>query len=389
MLKQQRMTRRECLGRTAAWTAAGWAAPYFIPARVLAGPGRPGANDRVGVAYIGAGRRARQLMHLPPDATMVAVCDVLRPRAEEIAAQHGCLASDDYRQLLDRKDVDAVVVATPDHWHALASLHACQAGKDVYCEKPLTLTIHEGRRLVEAARKYERVFQTGSQQRSMAANRIACELVRRGRFGKIHRVVGHNYPSPWECDFPAQKVPTGLDWDRWCGPTEPRPYHEDLFRPRAKPGWISFRPFSGGEMTGWGAHGLDQIQWALGMDASGPVEVGVSGPKMVPPTYSVPASQQEGIAACSHPTVYFRYPVPPEVGSHDKPIEKTNFFPRTIEVKLGDGPPGGAIFLGDAGQITIGRGRFTVEPEELSREILAEVGPIPDGEDHLQKWIAS
>jgi len=367
----------------------GVAAPYFVPANALAGPGRAGANDRVGVAYIGAGRRARQLMHLPADATIVAVCDLLRPRAEQIAAQHGCLAFQDYRHLLDRKDVDAVVVATPDHWHALASLNACQAGKDVYCEKPLTLTVREGRRLVEAARKYKRVFQTGSQQRSMAANRIACELVRRGRFGKISRVVGHNYPSPWECGFPAQPVPAGLDWDRWCGPTPLRPYHADIFRPRAKPGWISFRPYSGGEMTGWGAHGLDQIQWALGMDTVGPFEVRVRGPKMVAPTYRVPASQQQGIAACSHPKVVFVYSGWPEVSWPKEKQEWKAFFPRVIEVELGDGPPGGAIFIGDKGRITIDRGRFTIEPEELSREILAEVGPIPGGDNHLQNWIAT
>ena len=177
-------------------------APYFVPAGVLAASGNPAPSDRVGIAYIGVGRRGNQLMSLPPAGRIVAVADVDRTRAEATATARKCRAHTDYRQLLDAKDIDAVIVATPDHWHALPSIQACQAGKDVYCEKPLGLTIREGRLMVQAARKYDRVFQTGTQRRSMQNHRLGCELVRNGFAGKIHTVLIMNYPSPWEATFP-------------------------------------------------------------------------------------------------------------------------------------------------------------------------------------------
>jgi len=173
-------------------------------------------------------------------------------------------------------------------------------------------------------------------------------------------VIGHNYPSPWECGLPAQPVPGELDWDMWCGPNEVVPFNADLYAPRAKPGWISFRPYSGGEMTGWGAHGLDQIQWALGMDESGPVEIWVEGPKYNPPTYTQPESRTRGETICSRPMIFYRYA-------------------NGITVKLDNGNPGGAIFIGDKGKLEIFRARVTSNPPELVKE------PIRDGEIHLYK----
>jgi predicted dehydrogenase len=194
-------------------------------------------------------------------------------------------------------------------------------------------------------------------------------LVRSGRIGKVKKVIGHNYPSPWECGLPAQPVPDGLDWDLWCGPVPVVPYHEDLCTPRAKPGWISFRSFSGGEMTGWGAHGLDQIQWALGMDESGPVELWTEGPKFDPPTYTQPESRSRGEKRCGTPKVFFRY-----AGD--------------VVVELGNGPAGGAVFVGEKGTITIDRGRCSSDPPEIAKE------PIREGEvrlarsdNHVQNWL--
>jgi predicted dehydrogenase len=160
----------------------------------------------------------------------------------------------------------------------------------------------------------------------------------------VLEVVGANYASPWACRLPGKDLPAGLDWDAWCGPTEPVPFHEDIFTPRANPGWISFRTWSGGEMTGWGAHGLDQVQWALGMDASGPVEVWTEGGAFEPPTYTESGTREKGEAICSKPTVFYRY------------------ASGTV-LRLADGPPGGAIFRGEKGTITIDRGRFTASPE--------------------------
>ena len=322
-------------------------APLIIPRHVLGTETTPSANERIGIGGIGIGRRGLQLFEeVPSLGRIVAIADVNLPRAEKTAEPHKAVAYQDYRKLLERKDVDAIITATPDHWRAIVCIHACQAGKDVYAEKPMSHTILEGRKMVEAVRKYGRVFQTGSQQRSMAANRLGCELVRNGRIGKVHTVIAANYPSPWECAFPGQPVPAGLDWDMWCGPTELVPYHIDLYTPRANPGWISFRPYSGGEMTGWGAHGLDQIQWALGTDDTGPVEIWTEGEKFSPPTYTQPESRARGEKICSQPKVFFKYA-------------------NGVVVKFDNGPPGGAIFIGDKGRITIDRAKFSVEPKEL------------------------
>jgi len=341
--------------------AAGVAAPYVIPSGVLAQDGQPGPNDKIGLAGVGVGRQGGGVFRAAAgsgDTRVVAVADVNLPRAEALAKRYEAEPYQDYRKLLERKDVDAITTATPDHWRALVCIHAAQAGKDIYAEKPMTLTIREGRLMAQAVRKYKRVFQTGSQQRSQAANRYGCELVRNGRIGKVHTVIAHNYPSPWECGFSGQPVPQGLDWDMWCGPTEVVPYHQDIYTPRARPGWISFRPYSGGEMTGWGAHGLDQVQWALGMDEGGPIEVWTEGEPFDPPTYTEPESRGRGDRECSHPKIFFRYP-------------------GGITMELGSGNPGGAIFIGEKGKIEIFRGRVTSNPEEIAKE------PIRDDEIHL------
>jgi predicted dehydrogenase len=340
------------------------AGPMIIPSGVLAAPGRPGANDRIGLAGIGIGRQGSGVFGQAASSgvtRVVAIADVNIVRGREMIAKFkGQEAYQDYRKLLERNDVDAIVTATPDHWRAIVCIQACQAGKDLYAEKPMSLTIREGRLMARAVRQYNRVFQTGSQQRSMAVNRFGCELVRNGRAGKIQRVIAWNYPSPWHCALPAQPVPDGLDWNMWCGPTEVVPYHKDLYTPRANPGWISFRPYSGGEMTGWGSHGFDQVQWALGMDESGPVEVWTEGEKFNPPTYTAPESQKRGDAICSAPKVFFRYP-------------------GAIVMELANGPQGGAIFIGEKGTITIDRGVVKSDPPEIAKDT------IKDNEVHLYK----
>jgi predicted dehydrogenase len=339
-------TRREFIRRSAAGTAAAVAAPYFVPSAAF------GANEKIGIAVIGPGRQGGGLLGSAGNskqARIVAVADVNLARAREKAARYGAEVYQDYRKMLERKDVDAVITATPEQWRALTCIHACQAGKDVYAEKPMTLTICEGRLMVQAVRKYKRVFQCGSQQRSQIQNHVGCHLVRSGLIGKVTRVVAYNYESPWECGFSGEPVPEGLDWDLWCGPTEPVPYHPELYIPRGKPGWLSFRPYSGGEMTGWGAHGFDQIQCALGMDASGPVEVWVGEGKFEPPTYKAPESSARGNRLCGVPKVFFRYAT------------------GTV-VELANGPRGGGIFHGENGVIKIDRGHCSSTPAGLVAE---------------------
>jgi predicted dehydrogenase len=368
MESPQKSSRRRLLAGGAA-LASPLVVPCLIPAGVLSAEGRPGANNRIGVGYVGVGRRGTQLMDLPKDGRIVAVCDVDRTRAEQVAGQKKCRAYTEYRKMLDAKDVDAVIIATPDHWHALPSIHACQAGKDVYTEKPLGLTIREGRAMVDAARRYARVFQTGSQRRSMKYHRLGCQLVRAGRIGKVHTVVAANYPSPWDCARPGQPVPEGLQWDVWCGQTEARAYHVDVFTPRGSPGWISLTPYSGGELTGNGSHGLDQVQWALGTDHTGPVEVWPErNEPLKPPVYAAPEGRDRGDRLCSLNRVFFRYA-------------------SGAVVKLDNGPISGGLFLGEKGKVLVDNNRFQCEPAELAQAPLsAGEARLEESDDHFRNW---
>ena len=181
----------------------------------------------------------------------------------------------DYRELLDNKDIQAVTIATPDHWHALVAVEALRKGKDVYCEKPLTLTIAEGQFLVKVAKETGRIFQVGSQQRSDARFRMACELVRNGRLGKVKLVetrIGGIDPTKVG-PFKEEPAPEGLDWDLWLGPAPQVPY----IAQRCHYEFRWWYDYSGGKMTDWGAHHNDIAQWGLGMDESGPVEVQAAG----------------------------------------------------------------------------------------------------------------
>lgn len=364
-------SRRGFLKQSTALAAGVVGFPTIIPSHVLAAPGRLGANDRIGIGIIGPGRQGSgDLAEAAKFGQVVATADVNLPRAREIAKKYNTTnAYQDYRRLLENKDVHGIIIATPDHWRVLCCIHACQAEKDIYAEKCLTLTIREGRKLVEAVHKYKRVFQVGSQQRSMGKNRVGCELVRTGAIGKVHTVIGHNYPSPWECKLPAKPILEGLDWDTWCGPVEPVPFHNDLYAPRANPGWLSFRPFSGGEMTGWGAHGLDQVQWALGMDESGPVEVWVEGDKYDPPTFTQAGPRAPADKQCSHPIICYKY------------------ADGTV-LRLDDGPDGGAVFIGEKGKITIDRDKLSSDPAEITKVPIAPAGGNARTgiEHHMKNW---
>ncbi len=243
-----------------------------------------GANERVRLGVIGTGNRGDQVIEgfLPhKDAEFVALCDVFEPYLAAARARLGGRPDaihGDYRKLLDRKDIDAVIIATPDHWHALQFVHACDAGKDVYVEKPLSLVIGEGRKMVRAAERAKRVSQVGLQRRSAPFIQEAVELIRQGAIGhvtvaKCYHIV-NEYPNGLgktpDCDPPA-----GLLWDLWLGPAPKAPYNPNrcLYKFR----W--FRHYSGGQLTNMGTHYLDVIQWALGHDA--PVAVTAMGGKYV------------------------------------------------------------------------------------------------------------
>lgn len=278
-------------------SVAGVAAlPTIIPSRVWAAQGNAAPNNRINLGIIGLGKLGRE-SHLEAflnidEVQVLALCDVEESRLQtskqrteefyagrnETAKYSGCTTYHDFRELLARDDIDAVVVVTPDHWHAIPAVLAAKAGKDIYCEKPLTRFIKDGRAIVDAVRRYGRVFQTGSQQRSEYDNYFsrAAELVRAKVIGDITRVdigVG-GFPQD-TYGLPPDPVPATLDWDRWQGPAPARPYTKELC-PMNFPGfpnWRSYSDYAGGGFSDFGAHHFDIAQWALGMDHTGPVEV--------------------------------------------------------------------------------------------------------------------
>ena len=357
------LSRRQLLKRGAIGAAGAFAAPYLIPRSVLAADGKPGANDRVTVGAIGVGGRASLLLsQLPEGAQIVALCDCNLPRAEAYKAKHkGTWPVYQYhKQLLERKDIDAVIVGTGEFQRVLPCIHACQAGKDIYAEKPLTLCIREGRVLVDWVRRTNRVFQVGTQQRSMAINRIACELVRSGGLGKVREVQGICYTGPGEPPadgLPQEPTPTGLDWSVWLNQAAFRPYNARWM------GWMALRDFSGGEVTNWGAHAIDQIQWALGMDDTGPVETS--------PLTPGPMGQVEMRCANGVP----------------------------IRFVLKHGPYGGAIFVCEKGKIEINRNKFSSNPKEIAVDLLKTIDQAAEEKKwsdqtalwqakwHMQNWL--
>jgi predicted dehydrogenase len=369
MKANRSFSRRQFLRTTSAVAAA---TPFLLPSKIWAAEAGAAPNARLTMGFIGVGTQGRGLMGGflgRNEVEVVAVCDVDTTRREhsrktvtEHYAKKGrtdakaCEAYVDYRELLARKDIDAVCIATPDHWHALPVILACQQGKDIYCEKPLSLTIAEARAMANAVRKHERVFQTGSMQRSSAEFLKACELVRNGAIGQVRDIyISIGGPSKW-CDLPEEPVEAGLDWDFWLGPSPKRAYNSVL-SPRGVhshfPDWRSYREYSGGAMTDWGAHHYDIAQWGLGMDDSGPVEI-------------LPPDGQE--------VKRLTYKYANGVTMHHGGLENYKF---------------GVVFVGEKGTICVDRGRFKAEPEELAAEYKPNSLPIKlyRSTDHLGDFL--
>ncbi len=321
----------------------------LTPAAALAAVG---PNDRIRLGFIGLGGRARWLLANEqfPGAQIVAVADCFLPRCQEAAKTRGdgeqWTKYHDYRAMLDKEKLDAVFVETTTHARALICIHAMQAGVDVYAEKPLTLTVAEGRVLVKAARHYGRVLTTGTQQRSLPANVYASKLVREGAIGKVREVIVCNFEAGrrWS-PRPAEPVPDGMNWDQWCNQTELRPFNAELQKR-----WAWYTDYDGGGqswgVTGWGAHSLDQVQCALGADDTGPVEIAPEGPGLTAPVIM-------------------------------------RFASGTLVKLVGarrDHADLGAIFVGDKGRIEIKRGSFTVEPGDLATKLMKDAPEFtPEG----------
>jgi predicted dehydrogenase len=270
----------------------------ILPRFVLGGKRADGSkyippSDIISLGFIGCGKQSRSLANsfIPTNQIRIAgLSEVYKDKSllllntikniyeknKQAGTYNDIPVYNDFRELLAMKDVDAVVIATPDHWHAAIAVRAAEAGKDIYCEKPMSLTVKEGRAMVKATRKHNRVFQTGNMQRSWPEFRQAVELVRNGYIGEIKNIKVSVGPPPVAYNLPEQPVPAGLDWTQWLGPNEFKPFNAELAPPVTKdvyPNWRNYKEFGGGGMTDWGAHMFDIAQWALDMDNSGPVKI--------------------------------------------------------------------------------------------------------------------
>ena len=287
MTTNSKHSRRKFIGNS----ALALAGISIIPRHVMGGAGHVAANDKINVGFIGTGKQGRILSNFFAnncnDVVPIAACDVdtqkldlwvdvtTKAQKDKNKIDVSIKKYGQYRELLENSEVDAVIIATPDHWHAQVAVDAAKAGKDIYCEKPMALTVAEGRAMVNATRKYWRVFQTGNMQRSWRNFRHAVELVRNKYIGEIKEINIHVGPPVVQCNLPSEPVPSNLDWDMWVGPSMFRPFHSELSPPVERdiyPNWRNYRNFGGGMITDWGAHMFDIAQWAMDMDNSGPVE---------------------------------------------------------------------------------------------------------------------
>lgn len=370
-------TRRAFLKR-GVLAAAATAAPCFVPRHVLGLAGSPGANEQIVVGVVGVGVRGKQLIrnikHLTGKVRVAAICDVDARKIAETLHEHRAdwKVYEDYRRLLDsQKGLAGVVICTPHHQHVMPAVLACQAGLDVYVEKPMSNYVQEGRALVRAARKYARVVQVGSQQRTMEMDRFACEFVRGGGIGKVKWVEAVSFagPAPYPPEgLPAEAVPAGFNWDLFQGPAPFHPFNRDLARPKdsqeAGHKWIDWRDYSGCG-TDMMAHALDMVQYALGTDDCGPVEF-----------WPVDGKGMEA-------RVDFRYANGVEVQSK---------FPGNW-TKPYRGPYLGGIFVGEKCKMEINRNKFTTNPRDFVKDppdaALAEKwegdGWVALG--HIENWL--
>ncbi len=299
-----------------------------------------GANDRINIGFIGLGGRAKYLIGKEDFGAnrIVAISDCWAPRIEEAAALQPPNVTwnkySDYRKMFEKEKLDAVFVETTTHARVLIAIQAMQAGFDVYAEKPVCLTIEEGRTLVNAARYYKKVVQAGTQQRSIPINIFASKLVASGKLGRIEKVIVCNFIAPerWK-PLPGEKMPEGLDWDQWCNQTELRPYHTELHK-----GWAKWWDYDGGGqswgVSGWGTHSLDQVQAALGTSKTGPIEIWQDEP------------------------------------GQDKPVQMRYHNGAIVSLEqaiIQDHQQLGAIFVGSKGRMQIVRGDFNTDIESLKK----------------------
>lgn len=368
-----RVSRRDFLRGGAALAAGVTSFPYIVPASALGQDGNVAPSNRLVMACIGTGSQGTSNMtgFLGfKEFQIVAVCDVDRDRrlsAQKIVndtyGDEGCTDYNDFRELLARDDLDCVSIAVPDHWHAIPAIAAAKRGLDIYAEKPLALTIPQGRAMERAVSRYGVVWQTGSWQRSQSHFRHACELVRNGRIGTIHTVeVG--LPAGQACGpEPEMPVPEGFDYDFWLGPAPEAPYTEKRCHWNFR--WIL--DYSGGQLTDWAAHHCDIANWGMGTEYTGPVEIEGSG-----------EYPRDGLwNAATNYTFTCKYP------AGASPIAPDGFT-----MQISSRCAGGAKFIGTGGWISVDRSHLTTYPEPLKESV---IGPneihLYESENHARNFL--
>ena len=394
MSANKKMTRRAFLTATTT-TAAVAAAGCVTKPTARVSQRRISANEKVNVGMIGLGGRCLHLIKTSlriPEMRIVAVCDCFEPRVksclDSVGKEQNWKGYVDFREMIEKEKLDAVMVETTTHARAWVACHAMAAGLDAYIEKPMCLTIAEGRQMVKIARKYNRVTQVGTQQRSIALNNWASDLVKNGAIGKVKQVLAPNFVGPfrWE-PKPAGEMPDGGSdnwWDVWTNQAESRPYHRDIHY-----GWSRWWDYDGGGVsfgvTGWGTHSYDQLQRGLGTDETGPVEIVLEEPVRDMPagTFSdrKPAEEETGAA-------YYNM-VRDLVGPRAKVRMKyANGTELLLHLDADWGPGLGCIFVGERGKIEINRDKIAADPKD---PIQSPDNPghlqVPEDEPHIKNWI--
>ncbi|HEV3122506.1 MAG TPA: Gfo/Idh/MocA family oxidoreductase [Isosphaeraceae bacterium] len=320
----------------------------------------PGPNDRLVMGAIGTGSRGMDILKeaRKRGAQFVAVCDVdSSHRANAVKELKGQVAEyGDFRELLEHPDIEAVTIVVPDHWHALIAIAAMKKAKDIYCEKPLTLTVAEGQAMVKVAAATKPIFQTGSQQRSDRRFRLACELVRNGRLGQLKTIETRIGDNPKEGPFPVAPVPKELDWNFWLGQTPEVEY----VTKRCHYEFRWWYEYSGGKVTDWGAHHNDIAQWGLGTDDTGPVEV---------------------VSECDQPLQEPNcYNCPPH-------FKITYTYANGVKLICRDDGENGVKFEGEQGWIFVSRGKIEASDKKLIDEPLpADAVRLYDSNDHMRNF---
>lgn len=348
-------------------------AAFTIVPRFVLGRGFTAPSDRIVLGFIGTGKQGRILVKYFKDnaketAVTIAGCDADQQKlalfqditqklyADAMGNSYkGFTGYADFRQLLERKDIDAVVVATPDHWHAVVSIMAANAGKHVYCEKPMAHSVGEGRAMVNAMHKNKVILQTGSMQRSWDKFRTAVNLVRNGYVGKIKEVLVNVGDPAIPFELSGMPVPANLDWEAWVGPAPMRSFHTELSPPVEKdiyPNWRNYKEYGGGILSDWGAHMFDIAQWGLDMDRTGPVKF-----------------------------------IPPADGAAKRGLQM--IYENGIVMKHEDfGRKWGVRFIGEAGTLDVSRDYLDSNPGNIVTATLgADAKKVYNSTNHYQDWL--